>query len=180
MRAPAGSRAHLGLWAATPGSGPRRDQHVPCRLLELRCLCDTATQYMSRTRFPWDEAQTRRYEPRHKRGAVPAAEQGWADPQAASSVLDAVVGTGTPAPSPARGPPQARGQRSPTQSEHHRAEPLADGVTGDRKMSTQRNPHLHRSQPFKTHLSFLNPPGPKVPQKWNDICIYAGLNLWIN
>lgn len=46
MRAPAGSRAHLGLWAATPGSGPRRDQHVPCRLLELRCLCDTATRYV--------------------------------------------------------------------------------------------------------------------------------------
>lgn len=102
MRAPAGSRAHLGLWAATPGSGPRRDQHVPCRLLELRCLCDTATRYISRTRFPWDEAQTRRYEPRHKRGAVPAAEQGWADPQAASSVLDAspaspVTGAGSSA-----------------------------------------------------------------------------------
>lgn len=178
MRAPAGSRAHLGLWAATPGSGPRRDQHVPCRLLELRCLCDTATRYMSRTRFPWDEAQTRRYEPCHKRGAVPAAEQGWADPT--RKPRPQFWTRAPPAPSPARGPPQARGQCSPTQSEHHRAEPLADGVTGDRKMSTQRNPHLHRSQPFKTHLSFLNPPGPKVPQKWNDICIYAGLDLWIN
>lgn len=164
-----------------PPPGADRDGTSMSHAVSLSCtVFATRRLGTSRTHFPWDEAQTRRYEPRHKRGAVPAAEQGWADPQAASSVLDAVVGTGTPAPSPARGPPQARGQCSPTQSEHHRAEPLADGVTGDRKMSTQRNPHLHRSQPFKTHLSFLNPPGPKVPQKWNHICIYAGLDLWIN